>query len=61
MQEKRSSYTAGKMHEDWKKQKAVIRNIANYPLVINNLRKIYKKEGHEGPFVAVKCFNLKIR
>lgn len=36
LQEKRSSYQAEKMNEDWKKQKEVIKNIANFPLVIKD-------------------------
>ena len=27
---------------------------------MNNLRKVYKKEGHEGDFVAVKSLNFKV-
>ena len=30
------------------------------PLVINNLRKLYTKQGHKGDFSAVKSFNLKV-
>jgi hypothetical protein len=36
LQEKKSDYKAEKMDEEWKKQKAVIKNIANYPLVIKD-------------------------
>jgi ABC-type multidrug transport system ATPase subunit len=32
----------------------------DWPLVINNLRKLYHKQGHEGPYVAVKSFNLRV-
>lgn len=31
---------------------------AKYPLVCNNLRKIYKKEGRDKPFAAVGSLNL---
>lgn len=30
------------------------------PLVINNLRKLYKKQGYKGDFAACKSFNLKV-
>lgn len=36
LQEKKSSYGADKLNEEWKKQKAVIKNIANYPFVIKD-------------------------
>ena len=36
LQEKRSSYQAEKMNEDWRKQKEVIKNIANFPLIIKD-------------------------
>ncbi len=36
MQEKKSDYEADKLKQEWKKQKAVIRNIANYPLILND-------------------------
>jgi ABC-type multidrug transport system fused ATPase/permease subunit len=32
----------------------------DYPLVINNLRKLYVKQGHKGPYAAVKSFNLRV-
>jgi ABC-type glutathione transport system ATPase component len=32
----------------------------DWPLVINNLRKLYKKQGHPGPYAAVKSFNLRV-
>ena len=32
--------------------------IRSYPLVCNNLRKLYKKEGLTKPFAAVKSLNL---
>lgn len=31
---------------------------SKYPLVCNNLRKLYKKEGRKEPFAAVRSFNL---
>ena len=34
--------------------------IDDCPLIINNLRKLFKKEGYPGPFPAVKSFNLKV-
>ena len=37
-----------------------IREIGDAPLVINNLRKLYKKQGYNGPYPAVKSFNLKV-
>jgi len=36
LQEKRSDYDADRLKEDWKKQKAVIKNIANFPFVIRD-------------------------
>lgn len=36
LQEKKSDYQAQRLNEDWKKQKAVIRNIANYPIIIRD-------------------------
>lgn len=35
-------------------------NVQNYPLVINNLRKLYIKQGYVGPYAAVKSFNLRV-
>ena len=34
--------------------------ISENPLVINNLRKLYKKEGRAGMYPAVRSFNLKV-
>jgi hypothetical protein len=36
LQDKKSDYDTGKLKEEWKKQKAVIKNIANYPLIIRD-------------------------
>lgn len=36
LQEKRSDYDVDRLKDDWKKQKAVIRNIANYPFIIRD-------------------------
>ena len=36
LQDKRSDYDVDRLKEDWKKQKAVIKNIANYPFVIKD-------------------------
>lgn len=38
-----------------------MKDIDDSPLIINNLRKLYKKQGYSGPYPAVKSFNLKIR
>lgn len=32
----------------------------DWPLIINNLRKLYIKQGHKGPYKAVKSFNLRV-
>lgn len=39
LQEKKSSYDTGKLKEDWKKQKEVIKNIANFPFVLRDAPK----------------------
>ncbi len=36
LQDKKSDYDTGKLKEEWKKQKAVIKNIANYPLILRD-------------------------
>lgn len=36
LQQKKSDYEANKLKDQWKKQKAVIKNIANYPLIIRD-------------------------
>jgi hypothetical protein len=33
LQEKKSDYDVQRLRQDWKKQKAVIKNIANYPFI----------------------------
>ena len=38
--DKKSDYDSKKLKEEWKKQKQVIKNIANYPFIIRD--KIYK-------------------
>ncbi len=38
--DKKSDYEAKKLKEEWKKQKIVIKNIANYPFIIRD--RIYK-------------------
>jgi hypothetical protein len=38
--DKKSDYDSKKLKEDWKKQKQVIKNIANYPFIIRD--RIYK-------------------
>lgn len=43
LQEKKSDYDTGKLKEEWKKQKAVIKNIANYPLIIRDGSKRERK------------------
>ena len=35
-------------------------NSETYPLVINNLRKLYVKQGYKGSYAAVKSFNLRV-
>ena len=37
-----------------------MRDIDDSPLIINNLRKLYKKQGYLGDYPAVKSFNLKV-
>ena len=37
-----------------------MREIDDSPLIINNLRKLYKKQGYAGDYAAVKSFNLKV-
>ncbi len=37
-----------------------MREVDDSPLIINNLRKLYKKQGYNGPYPAVKSFNLKV-
>jgi hypothetical protein len=49
LQERRSDYQVDKMKEDWKKQKAVIKNIANYPLVIKDGGKSQKRRTFHKP------------
>jgi hypothetical protein len=36
LQDKKSDYDVERLKEDWKKQKRVIKNIANYPFVIKD-------------------------
>lgn len=36
LQDKKSDYEADKMKQEWKKQKTVIKNIANFPLILND-------------------------
>ena len=49
LQERRSSYGADKMKEEWKKQKAVIKNIANYPPVIKDGPPKPRRRSHSKP------------
>ena len=35
-------------------------DIDDSPLIINNLRKLYKKQGYAGDYAAVKSLNLKV-
>ena len=37
-----------------------MKGIDDSPLIINNLRKLYTKQGYKGPYSAVKSFNLKV-
>jgi hypothetical protein len=37
-----------------------MKDIDDSPLIINNLRKLYTKQGYKGAYPAVKSFNLKI-
>ncbi len=36
LQDKKSDYEADKLNQEWKKQKEVIKNIANYPLILKD-------------------------
>ena len=36
LQDKKSDYDAGRLKSEWKKQKKVIQNIANYPLILRD-------------------------
>ena len=49
LQEKRSSYQAEKMNEDWRKQKEVIKNIANFPLVIKDGKRRERRRTSQKP------------
>lgn len=35
-------------------------DVDDSPLIINNLRKLYKKQGYVGDYAAVKSLNLKV-
>jgi hypothetical protein len=35
-------------------------DIDSAPLIINNLRKLYQKQGYVGDYAAVKSLNLKV-
>ncbi len=37
-----------------------MKDIDDSPLIINNLRKLYTKQGYKGAYPAGKSFNLKI-
>lgn len=43
LQEKKSDYQTDKLNEDWKKQKAVIKNIANFPLIVKDGKRTRKR------------------
>lgn len=43
LQEKKSDYQAEKLNEDWKKQKTVIKNIANFPLILKDGKRSKKR------------------
>ncbi len=37
-----------------------MQDVGDWPLVINNLRKLFVKQGMRSPYVAVKSFNLRV-
>ena len=46
LQEKRPNYETQKFKQEWKKQKYVIKNLSNYPFIINDKRKGKRSTSH---------------
>lgn len=53
LQDKKSDYEADKMKQEWKKQKTVIKNIANFPLILNDGSRKQKKRSFSKALDAI--------